>query len=1796
MDSHQTAVQQALVQQVSSYIAQYTPNPRIISYKPNASGDVMGKFESQGRVFSFRLSNKGLVYKPVVQRKDNESDESYALRFDTGSDILLEQLDRTDASKAYKPKPTVSIPANKKQRGTKQNPNCSAISYHCGVCISLGKNCVKNATTAALKERLQKINSLSMMAARGEALPQVKTGVIGARVDPKSLKRKVNDFVQKQSGGTKSKNAKTKVVATPDKKTSIAKPSDDIPSQLKVIDSQKAALVAKNQAIFGNKYEHQITKADKKASAKLDDQIDALDNKKSEILKTETARLSKTIESFPVADGSSIKIGSTVAVMRGGDLSRATITEINNREGGSIYGIVNANHSNRGTSSEYKKGETDEGLLFRLGDGKARVVPSDFNPSGTPTTRDRQAALRAAAEPNKTTTLSTPLPLTAQSLKKMERGESVSDFDTYSVRKEGDKFRITDPSRFEDKGKLVDKAGLAAHMKELESKPSAVKKSSSMNPVIPINNNPDTMLRALRDGRLIGDAKQGYEIQERNGSYLMTTMPNKVGDYSGVLSRKELVDFVKGGGDASRFNKEQSKEQPKPESNYVPLSTTKGMSSDRIKGNRNANQIAIDRTKKDVSNATTQINKLDQNIKKIKAGSGVMSEADLKRVAKLEANKADWVKQRDGHRTQLDKLTKPDTTQPATDDKVKGLKILESIEGVLSSGKKDDLPHGLTREKGFIVAPEEVRAAFQSADQKDASGAFSRNVKMKDGSEWIYDAVKARSVDDAITKIKEANHYGTTNKPEDHLIVKDGSGYNIAMRYRESLANARLEREVRPADKPTVQVTGETVAPPTKKADIKTLQELVSARAISDKPLEINEKAMPQNLGDYLQSVGLLEKKDGKTFLTKAGKPDDESQIFSDFPSFKDSHKSGLAQRSERESEAKRTEEFKAQQDKSYRDNRVNMAKQHGERYKNVVESVNELAKKGSDLAVNTYTHSFPVSSFPLGVDKDGGGVHQIVNGKKQALTHNQVLNLEEQSKRIEVKPTVQGTGETEAERRQFLLNTNAKETPKFVEPKREIELADVKTPQDHVKYATQELAIAKASKDPERINKWIDELQRAKKRTMSQAKMTANTYQPDLFFVNKGNPNQKSIFDSANFDADYDDSVERNILTNIGLMVSRAISGNQTSPNSVQLRKVKYDGGNVSGIFTQYGSQYDFEISSKGIVISPLHVRQDRIAGVPYAKTKNIGTNRKCGRGYKCKGTCISKNNKCRVNWATKEGLEQYKSMQSELNDLVNPRFIEIRGRQVAQQRSPEGDAKALALTKRLSEAREARKEFSSDYKNKQAKFQKFFNDRVSAEVERRLKESGFNPDDVEGSLAEIDPKTLAVDPKRFQYKIIGEHTASGSVGSLEGVETWNKHLAGILQVWKDPADGQTYVVNGHNRLHKANTLGAKKVAVRYLDVDNAIEARTIGAMTNIAEGHGTALDAAKFFRDTNWTKQDLVNKGITLKEKVASDGLAIASLEPNLFRQVIDGELPMERATIIGGSGLDHAKQKSLVELLDKRKNVTNAVLSELVDTVKYAGQKQEQQFDLFGNSTETVDLAVHRAAVQAFVKQKLASEKKLFGTVSKSKSAKDLERGGNQIDVDQSSKIAEEAATALKIFDTIKHHVGGVSDALNGASERLASAKNKAEQDKIKRETYELILKEVQRENDKLLKGAKRSDSRQRANSNHFGRSTIKAKRVDDACCGNCANGLPCADKDQILTYITDNSGNMMGICQLRGVKYRFLKPVYGDTVLTPVSETNLAYLFDLAPDLTLPQGNQSDIRSLVAFDSLKKKTAS
>ena len=312
--------------------------------------------------------------------------------------------------------------------------------------------------------------------------------------------------------------------------------------------------------------------------------------------------------------------------------------------------------------------------------------------------------------------------------------------------------------------------------------------------------------------------------------------------------------------------------------------------------------------------------------------------------------------------------------------------------------------------------------------------------------------------------------------------------------------------------------------------------------------------------------------------------------------------------------------------------------------------------------------------------------------------------------------------------------------------------------------------------------------------------------------------------------------------------------------------------------------------------------------------------------------------------------------------------------------------------------------------------------------------------------TVRDLDTDQIHFDPERFQYKL-NSHGETGSVGSLAGVKKWDPELGGVLQVWRDPANGKTYVVNGHNRLDLAKRLGAGKVSVRHITARDAQEARAKGAITNIAEGRGNSTDAAQFFRDTGMTRQDLEARGVPLREKVATEGLALSGLEEGLWRKHKAGELSAERAAIIGGSGLSHAQQAAITRSAGKHgvEGLNNRDLKELLDNAREAPVVRNKTLDLFGGSEDDLSLGSHRAKAQGYIKDRLGKEKRVFGTVAKSRNAAELERAGNRIDTQESGKVAQSAAENLAIFDQLKNRRGPVADLLNEAAERVHKGEN-------------------------------------------------------------------------------------------------------------------------------------------------------
>ena len=477
-------------------------------------------------------------------------------------------------------------------------------------------------------------------------------------------------------------------------------------------------------------------------------------------------------------------------------------------------------------------------------------------------------------------------------------------------------------------------------------------------------------------------------------------------------------------------------------------------------------------------------------------------------------------------------------------------------------------------------------------------------------------------------------------------------------------------------------------------------------------------------------------------------------------------------------------------------------------------------------------------------------------------------------------------------------------------------------------------------------------------------------------------------------------------------------------------------------------------------------------------------GQKRKCTTGYSCGSACISLQKECRITPGSAIG-------QARLRRL--------------QQLAAAGDKAAVATASQVSAARGvAARERQQERTTKRV--EKLLARPEIAEYLRtgKLPEAASASTEP-GTVRNMKPGEIVFDPGRFQYKLNATE-GTGEVGSLSGVRKWDPNLAGVMSVWKDPADGKVYVVNGHNRMALARRLGAEEVTVRFLNAKTATEARAIGAMQNIAEGAGTPMDAAKFFRDTGIRSQaDVEAKGLPLRSGQAEKGLKLSKLPGEVFNAVVRGDLSVNRGAIIGGSGLDEAKQREVFKMIGSRKGIADQTLLELVEHAAASEQRTQTTMDLFGMSQEVKDNLFTRAKLSAGLKAKITREKRLFGTVSKTRAASTLaEKAGNVINQEQSAKVAGEASEALSVFERLKSSSGPISSALNRAADRVEAGESETKvRQELERDVFAAVEQEL------MALGLRK---RPRADSLQERIDALKRQCRTGYSCGNACISLP------------------------------------------------------------------------------------
>ena len=312
--------------------------------------------------------------------------------------------------------------------------------------------------------------------------------------------------------------------------------------------------------------------------------------------------------------------------------------------------------------------------------------------------------------------------------------------------------------------------------------------------------------------------------------------------------------------------------------------------------------------------------------------------------------------------------------------------------------------------------------------------------------------------------------------------------------------------------------------------------------------------------------------------------------------------------------------------------------------------------------------------------------------------------------------------------------------------------------------------------------------------------------------------------------------------------------------------------------------------------------------------------------------------------------------------------------------------------------------------------------------------------PRGVDPQVATLGVEEIYTAPKQLQYKL-GGIGKGGSTGSLSDVKNYDPDLAGVMLVWRDvegelgPA-GRIYAVDGHNRLELAQRSGWQGgMNVMFInDAPTAAAARMKGALSNIAHGNGTPIDAAKAMRDGNLGVEDLRAKNLSIKASVANTAIGLKGLPQDLFDQVIDGKISQNAGAIVGRSNLDAQVQRELIQAA-KKKKWSDSKLREATamsfDTVVEQGV-DEGMLPGFGEfiSTDWNKRMDVRIAIRGHHMNVLRA----MGAVTNSKRSVELEKAGNVLDFEASAAAEESAKRGIAIFNKVAGMSGPVSDLIS------------------------------------------------------------------------------------------------------------------------------------------------------------------
>jgi predicted kinase len=316
---------------------------------------------------------------------------------------------------------------------------------------------------------------------------------------------------------------------------------------------------------------------------------------------------------------------------------------------------------------------------------------------------------------------------------------------------------------------------------------------------------------------------------------------------------------------------------------------------------------------------------------------------------------------------------------------------------------------------------------------------------------------------------------------------------------------------------------------------------------------------------------------------------------------------------------------------------------------------------------------------------------------------------------------------------------------------------------------------------------------------------------------------------------------------------------------------------------------------------------------------------------------------------------------------------------------------------------------------------------------------------DNLGGVIYRFDPRDIQVDARTFQFKGGGDEF--GVTDRLRGITKWNPRLAGTVTIY-EYADGRLFVADGHQRVGLARRLMAEDpnlnielygYRLREVDGVSPEEAMVQAAMTNIAQGTGTVIDAAKIARMDVERFRSMIGRDMPPTSEIVRQARDMQALSDDAFGAVINEVIPSNYGAIVGRLLADRPElQQAAISVLARAEPANVFQAEAIVRQVREADFDVATQQSLFGEEMVVESLYTERARVLDRAVKTLRQDRAAFANLVRN--AENIESAGNVLDRSVNQRRADLDGQAIALVQTLANRKGPLSDALSDAA-RLA-----------------------------------------------------------------------------------------------------------------------------------------------------------